>query len=141
MAAYITQQDMEAAFSAAEMADLDASGVSLSRARETASRLLDGAASRWYALPLPPLAPEAVGYLCDLARFHLYTRGIPDAVEKRAEVARAWLGKVASGSVRLLGRDGLLLPQAVAQTALPAVGARTLNFGSAFVERYREPTR
>jgi phage gp36-like protein len=139
VSAYITQSDLEAAFSAAEIADLDASGNSVRAAREVVSRLLDSVAGRWYALPLSSIGSDAKAFLCDLARYHLYTNGAPEIVQARADLARAWLAKVAAGQVVLLGADGAPLAQAVSQTTLPAVGARTLTFGSEFSERYKDP--
>jgi phage gp36-like protein len=136
MVNYITAEDMGAAFTAAEMSDL--APADLSAALAFASRALDSAAGRWYSLPLPPVSAQAVGYLCDIARYRLYGVGAPDTVRDRNDEAHKWLAKVATGAMQLVGASGVLIDQSTKQTTLPAVGARPILFGADFSDRYNE---
>jgi len=89
------------AYEPAAMAAAAAAQTLIERAIGRAESALDAAARDRYALPLAPLDDLVTGILHDLAWFYCYRSGVPDDVAKKAEQARADLGRIQRGELHL----------------------------------------
>lgn len=107
---YATPQDMIDRFGEEELIQLTDrldSGVLddavLDRALADAAAVIDGHLVGRYAdqMPLVAVPPILVGYHADLARELLYVDAVPEAVTRRADLARRFLEQVAKGDILL----------------------------------------
>jgi phage gp36-like protein len=111
---YADRQDMVDRFDEQELIDLTdrpdpATGATtraivdtvLNQALADASADIDGALCGRYQLPLAVVPPVLKRLACDMARYYLYGKGVPEAVEKRYEGATKLLLAIATGKVGL----------------------------------------
>lgn len=114
--AYAAQTDLEAAFTAQEIAQLTAGGRDVTQALTAASEEADSYLATRYAVPLSVPPPEhLVQATCDIARYRLYAGAADQEVQNRYEQAVAWLKDVSAGRALLPGvplsaGDGALVP-------------------------------
>jgi phage gp36-like protein len=141
--AYATRQDMIDRFSEAELVQLtDKDAVRadsivetvLERALADASATINAYLAGRYTLPLDP-SPEILRLLaCDIARYYLQIQEAGAQVKARYEGAVKFLGRVASGEIRL-GVDAAGAPPAATGTRVQfSSGQKAFgreNFGDA----------
>lgn len=102
---YAAQTDLEAAFTAQEIAQLTAGGRNVADACDAASQEADSYLATRYAVPVTttPLPEHLVQAVCDIARYRLYAGAADPEVQNRYEQAVAWLKDVSAGRALLPG--------------------------------------
>ena len=106
---YISETDMLKAFGQREIVGLtnkDAAGSVvnsevLAGAMESAEHVADSYISVAYSLPLPSVPDVLKAYICDIARYKLYTTAHPEHIVTLYKQAIEWLDKLSRGAVKL----------------------------------------
>lgn len=106
--AYCTQQDLIDRFSEAELiqlTDVDNLGVintvTVSRALADTDAEIDGYLAGRYNLPFTTPITTINQKACDIARFYLHARKVPEAVQKRYDAVIRYFEQVAKGAIKL----------------------------------------
>lgn len=105
---YCTRQDLIDRYGETEILQLtDRDGIGViddtvvTRAIDDAGAEIDGYLAGRYRLPLATVPRLITSVACDLARYHLYADGAPEAVAKRHDDAIKLLGAVSRGAINL----------------------------------------
>ena len=126
---YATRTDLEKAYTALNVAQLEASGRDIDEALAAADAEIDSYLSQRYPLPLVDATPERlVAAACDIARFRLY--GVTSEGEPldRYKLVMAWLRDVAKGIADVPG----LTPRGDSTAAVGVGNVRTGQAKSRF---------
>jgi len=81
---YVTREDYEEAFSAAELVDLLARGVDFERQEAAAASLIDGYLAGRYVLPLVAVPDMLRAWALDVLRYRLWSDQAPEEVRRRS---------------------------------------------------------
>ena len=102
---YATQADLEATFTANEIAQLVSGGRDVDEALTAAGEEADSYLATRYAVPVTanPLPQHLVQAVCDIARYRLYAGAADEEVQNRYAQAVAWLKDVSAGRALLPG--------------------------------------
>lgn len=128
---YCTVDDLIAEFTEAELiqlTDAECKGVidadTVDKAILRADRTINRYLGRFATLPV---AVDLVTDLaCDIARYFLYTNGVPDVVKQRYDQAIKYLEQIAQGKIDLQNSGG------TEQSSTVVGGAQMTNGGSVF---------
>lgn len=117
---YASQDDLKAAYTAAEVAQLAASGRDVDKALADADAEIDSYLGVRYVVPLIGTAPRRIiEAACDIARFRLFGVNSEGEPMERYKLVIAWLKDVSAGRANV---DGLTpSPDSTAEPGLGIV--------------------
>lgn len=115
---YATRADLEAAFSAAEIAQLESQGLDIEAALARAEEEVNSYLAVRYAVPVAPVTEHVKTVTLDIARYRIFPIESEGEPQERYERAIAWLKDVVAGRALLPG----VTPAGDTGAAVPGVG-------------------
>jgi phage gp36-like protein len=100
---YASRNDLEAAFTASEVAALESQGRDIASALSAADQEIDSYLAVRYAVPVSPVPEHVVTIACDIARFRLFSSNSEGEPADRYKAAIIWLKDVSAGRALLPG--------------------------------------